>query len=258
VFARAVSGTDGDYSGGDMVLFPTNRAELHNTMVLLEHDATALLATADVVVWVAFFRGARQGEQLVYVAASGDTSAVALWDADWMEVGRDLGSSPHVLVAARGRHQLGVDTRKDARRGRLRSVVEVPTLWRGSLALSSLLIGTPTDGSTTRDEVARAMPANRRFVLGTPLVAFAEVYGLSHDRDGLSRFAVEYRFEPISAGRAVTISFHRATPAAETTAEYMVLQPGRVPAGRYRVYLTVRDLVRTRIAQSTAVQIELR
>ncbi len=43
--------------GGDMVLFPTNRAELHNTVTMLDHDDTSLDADLVVEAWVAFFRG---------------------------------------------------------------------------------------------------------------------------------------------------------------------------------------------------------
>jgi tetratricopeptide (TPR) repeat protein len=253
VFARASADC-----GGDMVFFPTSVAQLHNTAVMLEQDATSLRANLDVQAWAASFRGDRPGEQVVYVGVAADTAAAALWDADWIEVDRSVGGSLHVLHAGRGRHTVGVDTRRGERRGRLRRQFEVPTYWRGSLTLSSLLVGPAADSVFDRDDVARWMPGDLRYTVGTPLAVYAEVYGLSADRAGFSHFEVEYRFEPTRGGRAVALQFERRAPGRVVIPERVVIQPGRIPPGRYRVYLTVRDVIRRRIAQSTFVEVELR
>ncbi len=254
VFARVSS-----ESGGDMVFYPTSRGELHNVAVMLERDATSVAANQDVLAWAAFFRGALEGEQSVYVGVMADTSAAALWDDEWIEVGRQVGTAPHVFTLARGAYTLGVDTRHNEKRGRLRATIDVPTFWRGTLALSSLLIGVPVDDSVFgRDEVARAMPGDGRLPRDTSLALYAEIYGLSTDRSGRSLYEVEYRFEPVGGGRAVTLSFDRSTLGVAVVPERILVQPGRIPAGRFRAHLTVRDKVRRRIAQSTHVTVELR
>ena len=253
VFARA--STDG---GGDMVLFPTSQVELHNSAIMLERDASSLAANTDLYAWVAFFRGGLQGEQLAYVGVNADTSAAAVWDQAWIETQRSRARGPHVFTLARGPYVLGIDAVDGDQRGRIRAEIEVPNLWRGTLSLSSLLIGAGVDTTAyTRDEVARAMPGDRRFRTGQPLALYAEVYGLSSDREGRSRFQVQYTFEPEDGGRLVSLSYDRNASASDVVLERVVAQPGRIPAGRYRVRLTVWDQVRRRMTQSTFVPFEL-
>ncbi|MGD8726640.1 MAG: tetratricopeptide repeat protein [Gemmatimonadales bacterium] len=237
--------------GGDMVLFPTSRAELANTITMLGSDATSLDSDLAVEAWVAFFRGALEGEQLVYVGVNGDSSGVAVWDDQWVERQRVRGPSPHVLPLRRGYYALGIDRRDGDRRGRLRTEVNVPTLWRGSLALSSLLIGLSEDTAYGRDEIARTMPANRRYPAGTPLALYTEIYGLSANDDGMSYYGVTYAFEPERGGRLVSLSFDRVVEAQEAIRERVTVQPGELPPGRYRVRLTIEDQVRRRLLEST-------
>lgn len=253
VFARATA-----EGGGDMVLYPTSQAELHNSALLLERDASSIRANTDLYAWVAFFRGALAGEQLAYVGVGAEHSAVAVWDPSWIEIQRASGVSPLVLTLARGPYTLGIDATNGDRRGRVRAEIEVPHLWRGSLALSSLLIGPAQDTTDyTRDDVARAMPADRRFRVGEPLALYAEVYGLSSDRSGMSRFQVQYTFEPADGGRLVSLSYDRTARARDVMPERVVVQPGRIPPGRYRLRFTVWDQVRRRVTQSTFVPFEL-
>ncbi len=253
VFARASA-----EGGGDMILYPTNRAELHNSTVMLETDASSLRATRDLHAWVAFFRGAVPGEQLVYIGVGADSSAAAVWDERWVEMQRTRGSGPHILVLTRGPYVLGVDAVDDEARGRVRSEIDVPHLWSGRLSLSSLLIGTATDSVFDRDDVARLMPGDRRFRSGIALALYAEIYGLSADRAGMSRYQVQYAFEPERGGDIVSLSFNRTARAAEVTQERVTVQPGRIPPGRYRLRLTVWDQVRRRFTQSTVVPFEIR
>ncbi len=253
VFARASA-----EGGGDMILYPTNRAELHNSTLMLETDASSVRANADLHAWVAFFRGAVPGEQLVYVGVGADSSAAAVWDERWIEMQRTRGSGPHIIVLTRGPYVLGVDAVDGDARGRVRAEIGVPHLWSGRLSLSSLLIGTATDSVFERDDVARAMPGDRRFTSGTALALYAEIYGLSADRAGMSRYQVQYAFEPEGGGDIVSLSFNRATRGADGIPERVTVQPGRIPPGRYRLRLTVWDQVRRRITQSTVVPFELR
>jgi len=237
--------------GGDMVLFPTNRAELANTVTMLGSDGTSLDADLVVEAWVAFFRGVLEGEQLVYVGVNGDTSGVAVWDDQWVEMQRVRGASPHVLPLRRGYYALGVDRREGDQLGRLRTEINVPTLWRGSLALSSLLIGAADDSAFGRDDIARTMPANRRYSAGMSLALYTEIYGLSANADGMSYYGVTYAFEPDRGGRLFSLSFDRVVEASDIVPERVMVQPEELPPGRYRVRLTIEDQVRRRFLEST-------
>lgn len=256
--ARVVLARASADGGGDMILYPTNGAELHNSAVMLETDASSIRPTRDLHAWVAFFRGAVAGEQLVYVGVDATASAAAVWDHRWVEMQRLRGPGPHVLVLSRGPYTLGIDAVDDEGRGRVRADIEVPHLWTGRLSLSSLLLGTAQDSIFDRDDVARAMPGDRRFSRHEPLALYAEIYGLSADRADMSRFQVQYAFLPEDGGDMVSLSFNRTVRASPVTPERVIVQPGRIPPGRYRLRLTVWDEVRRRIAQSTVVPFELR
>jgi hypothetical protein len=253
VFARATAGR-----GGDMVLYPTNRAELHNSTVMLERDASSLRRTMDLYAWIAFFRGTESGRQLVYVGVRADSSAAAAWDPDWREIQRATGQGPHVLSLPSGRHFVGIDGTDDGELGRIRTQVTVPFLWRGSLTLSSLLLASSADTGLGREEIARAMPGDKVFPAGHPLALYAEIYGLSRDRSGTSRFQVQYTFEPEDGDQPISLWFDRTVPAAAVVPEQVILQPDQIGPGRYRLRLTVIDRVRRRMAQSTVVPFELR
>jgi tetratricopeptide (TPR) repeat protein len=88
---------------GDMLVYPTNRTELHNSALVLETEDTSLPAELDVDAWVATFRGAIDGYHLVYVGATPDSGAVALWDTQWTEIARVVGSAPFVFHVGAGR-----------------------------------------------------------------------------------------------------------------------------------------------------------
>jgi hypothetical protein len=74
----------------------------------------------------------------------------------------------------------------------------------------------------------------------------------------MSRFQVQYAFLPEAGGDMVSLSFNRTVRAGPVIPERVIVQPGRIPPGRYRLRLTVWDEVRRRIAQSTVVPFELR
>ncbi len=244
--------------GGDMILFPTSLMELHNSAIMLEEDETSLEADLTLKAWVADFRGPERDEHLVYIGTNVDTIAVAAWDATWTEVGRVHGPSPLVLTLLSGRYRLGIDGRSGTRLARLRTDYDVESLWRRRVTLSSLLVGMLPDTGFTRDDVARSMPADLTFPQGVPLSLFAEIYDLPADRQGRSVYEVRYTFEPEDGGAPISFAFDRTTLGARTTIERIVLQPDRVPPGRYRLSLGVRDRVTGRRGRSTNVRIEIR
>jgi hypothetical protein len=242
---------------GDMLLHPISRTELHNTLLMLESDESSIAADLEVDAWVATFRGALSGYQLVYVGAAPDSGAAALWDAEWNELVRIGGVSPFVFHVEDRNYHLGVDVREGERLGRLRADVPVADLWRDYLMLSSILVAPLGDTAYSREDVARAMPGTRRLPVGSPLALYAEIYELAADPAGFLRYEVEYAFmrggEPV-----LTVRFERQAQDAPMVPERVIFAPGRVPRGEYRIVMRVRDLVRGSEARTTLVDVELR
>jgi hypothetical protein len=117
----------------------------------------------------------------------------------------------------------------------------VPPLGPGWLSVSSLLVALVDDSAPSRMTMARAMPASLVIERhGRPVTLYAELYDLP-DRGGMAEYDVTYTFEPVGRGSAVSFSFSRTVPAATTVIERLVVQPGQVSPGRYRVALAVRD-----------------
>jgi GWxTD domain-containing protein len=261
VFARATATAafDSPLLAGDFVIYPTTRREVHNAALMLETDETSVEAVLRLAAWTAHFRSDRPlaaaaGFQDVIVAVGADTAVVALWDAGDREVARARGAGPLVLQAQHGTFRVGADARVGGRLGRIRGRLEVPLLSPGWLGASSLLVGVTADTAPGRLAMARAMPADlviRRD--GRPLALYFELYDLP-DREGLSDFLLEYAFEPVEGGSRVSFAFARVVPAAPTVVERLLVQPGQVRPGTYRVSVTVRDRVlglRTRVQPTT-------
>lgn len=250
--------SSGYWGGGDMILYPLGRRIAHNSNVMLERDATSLDAELDMDAWVATFRGNEPGIQFVYVRGSVDSSVAVLWDPDWREVARSAGAGLHILESGAGQHHLGLDAHRDGRLGRIRSDYFVRPLWTGHLLVSSLLLAPGELAAASRDATARAMPPALEFPVDAPLALYAEIYGLQVNRDGVSVYEVEYRFEPLDGGDPVSFVFQRRGSANPTTVERITLSPGRVPSGRYRIVLSVRDRVDPALAQTSRIDVELR
>ncbi len=253
-FARATSSASG--FGGDMVVYPTNHRDLQNSVVVLDRDQTSLEATGELHVWLASFRAEERDRQLVYVHGSSDTVAVAVWDERWNEINRFHGPGPSTFVLAPGWFRVGVDARQGDELARLRRPFTVPWLWGDRLKLSSLLVAVG-DEVLDRNRAALAMPPTLEFPVAQPLSLYAEIYNLPATPAGVADFEVEYRFEPLDRGQPVTFSFARRAPARPTVIERLVLEPDRVPAGRYRIVLTVRDQLFGVEAQTSRVDIRL-
>jgi hypothetical protein len=245
-------------TNGDMLMYPTRWTELHNAALMLERDSSSVEANVDADAWVAMFRGAEVGKQLVYVGALPDSGTVVLWDHEWNEVARVSGTSPFALQVRAGRHQVGIDLRTAEGLGRLRETVVVPYLWMRRPSLSSILVAPLADSGFTREDVARAMPGTKRLPVADTLALYAEIYELPADSLGLARYEVEYAFVPEREGRRVTIRFDRQVRAAPVIAERIRLLPGEVPPGKYRIVVTVRDRVQFRLVWSTLVDVEFR
>jgi tetratricopeptide (TPR) repeat protein len=262
--ARATSGNGRDgLAGGDFVLVPTSRTEAHNATVMLERDASALTAEVAVEAWVAFFRAAdpslaRLGFLDVVLRPNADSAAIAVWDLGDQEIARARGAAPLTVAVREGVYRLGADIRIGGRRGRLRDRLETPSLRPGWLAVSSLLAGITADSAPDRRAMASLMPADRVIVrAGRPLTLYAEVYDLPDDR-GIARYEVTYVFEPRGGGDRVSFSVPRTSPAGPTVIERLVVQPGLVPPGDYRLTLSVRDQLLGVTSRGVALDLTLR
>jgi len=263
-FARATAGNRrAEVAGGDFVLVPTSHNEVHNAAIMLERDASALVAEIAVEAWVAFFRAAdpslaRLGFLDVVVRPNADSAAVAVWDLGDQEIVRARGAAPLTVAVREGVYRIGADIRSGPRRGRLRAHLETPSLRPGWLAVSSLLAGITTDSAPDRRTMAALMPADRVIVrAGRPLTLYAEVYDLPEER-GITRYDVTYVFEPRRGGDRVSFTFPRTRPAETTLIERLVVQPGLVPAGDYRLTLSIRDRLLGITSRGVALDLTLR
>jgi GWxTD domain-containing protein len=266
VFARATASAafgGSTMMGGDFIIYPTNRRELHNAALMLETDETSVEATLPLAAWTAVFRAveplaAAAGLQDVIVAVGADTAVVALWDGVDREVMRVRGATPLVLQARHGAYRFGADARVSGRLGRLRGNVDVPLLEPGWLGVSSLLVGLTADSAPDRLAMARAMPPDLVIRRGDrPLALYFELYDLP-DRDGVADYSLEYAFEPVNGGSRTTFAFARTAPAAPVIVERLLVQPGQVPPGTYRISVTVRDRVLGLRARARATTVTLR
>ncbi len=245
VFARATAG-GGSNPGGDFVLYPTSARELHNSAVLLERDAPTRVPPLPLATWVAFFRAAdsaaaNDGCHDVVIRTSGDAAAVAVWDLGDLEIVRSVGVGPLTLRVRDGVYRFGADAHVGDRLGSVRGPLVVPPLGPGWLSVSSLLVAVVGDSAPDRMTMARAMPASLAIERhGRPVTLYAELYDLP-DRRGTAEYDVVYTFEPVGRGARVSFSFSRTVLATTTVFERLIVQPGQVPPGRYRVTLAVRD-----------------
>jgi tetratricopeptide (TPR) repeat protein len=266
-------GIPGPFGGhGDYIVAPPrNRHEARQVRALLATDGTSLPAPLSARGWSAFFRSDDAGATDLYVRAAPDTAAAVLWNPDGVVVARARGPGLLRLTAPPGSYRLGLDVDSAGVLGRAREALLVPGFASPGLALSSLaLVALPpsADWAMDREATLDRMPPNLAYPAGRPLAAYAEIYGLRADSagGGRARYTVRYRFAPIRSlpGRLlggaspVTFEFTREAPAAGVIAERIVIEPGRVPSGRYRVTLAVTDLAANVKSQTTAIEVTIR
>lgn len=246
--------------GGGMVLYPVTGRQFASARILLATDNTSLPAPLAASGWSAFFKAGDPGLTDLYFRARPDTAAVALWRADGDPVVRAKGPGLMRLTVPPGQYDLGFDVDSAGVLGRERVTVAVPAYSQVQLGLSSLLL-TPGDSVTDREPMLAGMPADLRYAGVRALAAYAEVYGLTRDRQGVSRYTARYTFAPerglaarlLGKDRPLIFEFERTVPAAFVTPERLVIEPGRLAPGRYRVTLAVTDLERNVKSETVAL-----
>ncbi len=252
--------------GGDEVVTPVVAQEAEAARHLLDTDRPDKPARLQAFFWPAAFRAASgDGTDLTLFPDSVSALAV-LYDAAGRQAARDsaaAGSALH-LRAAPGTYLLAMDAARGGDTGRYRGTFVVPWFPPDSLSISSLLIASGAV-APTRAALEAEAPGALRLPAGRPLRVYAELYGLG-GADGTARYDAIYHFERTSRGwlgglsrhRVVTITFRRTVPAADPAFESLVVDPGRLPRGRYRLVLEIHDAIRGVSAESGTLDFELR
>ncbi len=252
------------FTNGGEYLYPVSPSQVRAAWGLLASDRTAVPAPLDVQGWTAFFPSGRPGRTAVYARAGPGHAAAALWDSAGVVVARAAGPGVLALTLAPGSYDFGLDIDSAGVRGRLRSRVTVPAFGAG-LRVSSLALAA-ADTIADREAALDLMPPSLAYAAGAPLAVYAEVHGLTADPSGRVRYRVRYTFAPRRSVLArlfggpspVELEFVRDAPAALRLPERIVIEPGRLPQGRYRVALAVTDLTQNVKAASSAVDFVLR
>jgi len=169
------------------------------------------------------------------------------------------------LTVPPGVYTRGFDVDSSGVVGRDRASLTVPAYSRVQLGLSSLLL-TPGDSVPEREAMLAGMPADLDYAGVSALAAYAEIYGLTADREGVSRYTARYTFAPergtvariLGKDQPVVFEFNRVVLAGVVTPERLVIQPGRLAPGRYRVTLAVTDLQRNVKSETVALVVTVR
>ncbi len=256
-FARR---TGPDSGAGDALVTPSAEGESEAARWLLATDRPDGPAALDFAYWTAAFRGATRWQTILVVRPDSLAATAVLLGALGDEVARDSATGAALRLAAPpARYLLALDARRGGASGRVRTGVMLPPFVGDSLAVSDLLV-TDRDAPPDREAMLAAAPPRLRLARGRPLRVYAEVYGLAAV-DGRSRYEAEYRFEPAGRGagaRRTTVRFEREQPAQSVTVESLVMDPGRLAPGRYRLWLQVRDATLVRRAASARLEFEVR
>ncbi len=265
-FVRGTGGLAGGHFGGDFVFYPVTQHQVRSAEHLLASDETRLAAELPVRTWIAAFQGDRPGTTALYAKAVAPQAAMVLWDtATAEEIGRSSGPDLLEVSVRPGAYALGFDVAVGDKVGRARRRIHIPLFRPDTLSLAGIALA-PGDALLDREGALAAMPADLMYPSGKPLVSYAEIYGLTADAQGLARYQVRYTFAPVRSlpGRLlggaspVVFEFTREALARGAVPERLVIEPGRVAAGRYRVTLAVTDLGSNVKSQTVALEITIR
>jgi tetratricopeptide (TPR) repeat protein len=251
---------------GDFIVAPPRSARAARQLLsLLTTDGTSLPATLTARGWSAFFRNTDAASADLYVRTAPESAAVVLWDTTGAQVVRARGSGVLTVTAPPGLYDLGLDVDSAGQVGRERTRLVLPFFSRSRLSLSSLALA-PGDSLSDRERTLSAMPADLVFASGRPLAAYTEVYGLTRSADDRARYHARYTFTPITGvvrrlvggASSVVFEFDRDVEWRGATPERLVIEPGHLPPGRYRVTLSVTDVPSNVKSQTVALEIAVR
>ena len=253
-----------DFRGGGVVLYPVTSRQFESAQSLLATDNTSIPAPLVADGWSAFFKAGDFGLTDVYFRAAPETAAVALWE-NGEPVARARGPGLMQLTVPPGEYDRGFDVDSAGVLGRSRGQITVPAYSQVQLGLSSLLL-TPGDTVPDREAMLEGMPADLTYSGVRALAAYTEVYGLARDKGGMSRYTARYSFAPerglaariLGNDKPVVFEFERSVLANAVTPERLVIAPGLLAPGRYRVTLAVTDVLRNVKSQTVALSVTVR
>ncbi len=263
---EGIPGPFHSHHGDYIVAPPANPREARAVHALLTSDGTSLLAGLEARGWSAFFLDSDGENTAFFVKAAPGAAAVVLRDTLLeSEIVAARGAGLLELIAPPGPYQLALDVDSAGAVGRIRGRVRLPSFSWATLGVSSLVLA-PGDSLSDRGGALAGMPADLTYPAGHALAAYAEVYGLSRDSDGRSRYRVRYSFTPLRSAVArlfggaapVVFEFQRESEWRGAIPERLVIEPGRLPAGRYRVTLSVTDLPTNVKSETVALDIAIR
>ena len=246
---------------------PITTEQLRNAQVLIHTDRTTLPAPLIAHAWSAYFKSAALGLTDAYYKARGDSAAVVLWNpngASARATGRDLLK----LTVPPGEYDLGLDVDSAGVLGRIRRPATILGYSPRRLQLSSLALA-PIERDASlpdRETTLLGMPADLTYATGVPLAAYVEIYGLATEPDGRSHYHVRYSLAPVRSAvarmfgasrRPVVFEFDRGA-LGSTPEERLVIEPDKLPPGRYRVMVAVTDLSRNVKSESVVLEIAIR
>ena len=243
---------------------PSSGEQLHNTFMLLNSDRSTLPAPLVARAWTAMFKSGDLGLTDVYYGAKGDSAAVVVWNAGGEPL-RVSGRGLLLTTVPPGPYDLGIDIDSAGVLGRIRRPLAVPMFSLADLDLSSLVLAPIARDAElpNREDALRGMPADLSFHAGSPLATYVEIYGLGLDGGNHARYRVRYTFAPLKStfarmfggsGRPVVFEFERVAEFSVAN-ERLVIEPDKLPAGRYRVTVSVTDLTRNVKSESVALDI---
>lgn len=251
---------------GDFLVAPPRSARAaRQVLALLTTDGTSLPAKLTARGWRATFKSATIGSTDLYVRTAPESAAVILWDTTGIQVVRAAGAGVLAVSAPPGLYDLGLDVDSAGQVGRERRSLELPYYSWSMLALSSLALA-PGDSVADREQTLSQMPADLVFPAGRALAAYTEVYGLTRGKDDRARYHARYSFTPVAGAlrrllggvTPVVFEFDRDVEWSGTTPEQLVIEPGRLPPGRYRVTLSVTDVPTNVKSETVALEIAVR
>ena len=208
---------------------------------------------------------------------------IALFDSTWTPVFRKVAPLPYALsddaavqrgallideLALRvppGKYHLGVEVRDRSRNllGAYTREMAVEAYTDDALGLSDIeLAGSVTEDASSKTKGGRRvvpMPS-RTYLPGQPVTIYYEVYGLTFDELGQTRYQMDYKISPrkgkplsvtilraigrllgIEQKKVVTISYEQVG-ATNTEYNYLEIDISGSEAGRYELEVAVTDL----------------
>jgi hypothetical protein len=248
-----------------MIVTPVLAGEAESARELLATDGFGDTSTLSFAFWPAAFRAARdRGRTELLVIPDSLWAVAALVDDTGREVARDSATGrPLRLEAVPGRYQLLLDAAREAKTGLYRGWITLPDYGNDLPAVSSILLASG-DTPPLRDSIATVAPHGLVLPVDQPLRVYAELYNMGRV-DSVSRYVAEYRFERTDGfilrsrrEHTTTVGFERTVAFAPRLVETLVVDPGRLPPGRYRLYIEIEDKVRGQRTASSVIEFRLR